>query len=69
MNANAKSSKEPSSETTTLAFRHSRSRRKQLELIAVEQGHVNRFGEPVLTPLLQVAIDEYVDRYLRGVAA
>lgn len=44
---------------TTMAFRHYRKRRRQLEVIQAERGH----GD--LSDTLRDAVDTYIDLYLR----
>lgn len=63
MDANEKSSAEKPAETT-MAFRHLLTRRRMLEVIATERGHITGQGDPVLTPVLREAVDEFIDRHL-----
>lgn len=63
MDANEKSSADRPAETT-MAFRHLLTRRRMLEVIATERGYISDTGKPVLTPVLQSAVDEFIDRHL-----
>lgn len=44
---------------STMAFRHAVSRRRMLEAIQAEKGHVD------LSDTLREAVDDYIDGYLR----